>query len=102
VQFFLNVVDFGMDLQDAIDAPSYHTAHAPSSFYPRQSHPREIVIEGRVPGPVIEDLRARGHTVQVVGNWSLNYTTAAVFDGERGLIEAAASSRGERNYALGW
>jgi gamma-glutamyltranspeptidase / glutathione hydrolase len=102
VQFFVNVVDFGMDLQDAIDAPSYHTAHMPSSFYPRRSSPGEIVVEGRVPGPVIEDLRARGHTVEVTGDWSLNYTTAAAFDGERGLVEAAASSRGERNYALGW
>ncbi len=102
VQFFLNVVDFGMDLQDAIDAPAYHTAHMPSSFYPRAARPGEIVVEGRVPGSVIEELRARGHTVEVVGDWSLNYTTAAAFDGERGLIEAAASSRGERNYALGW
>ena len=102
LQFFVNVVDFGMDLQDAIDAPSYHTAHMPSSFYPRKSRPGEIIVEGRVPGPVIEELRARGHTVEVVGDWSLNYTTAATFDGERGLVEAAASSRGERNYALGW
>jgi len=102
VQFFLNVVDFGMDLQDAIDAPAYHTAHMPSSFYPRAARPGEIVVEGRVPGSVIEELRARGHTVEVVGDWSLNYTTAVAFDGERGLIEAAASSRGERNYALGW
>ncbi len=102
LQFFVNVVDFGMDLQDAIDAPSYHTAHMPSSFYPRKSRPGEIVVEGRVPGPVIEELRARGHAVEVVGDWSLNYTTAATFDGERGLVEAAASSRGERNYALGW
>jgi gamma-glutamyltranspeptidase / glutathione hydrolase len=102
LQFFLNVVDFGMDLQDAIDSPSFHTGHAPSSFYPRQARPGEIVVEGRILGEVIDDLQARGHTVSVVGDWSLNYTTAATFDGERGLIEGAASSRGERNYALGW
>jgi gamma-glutamyltranspeptidase/glutathione hydrolase len=102
LQFFLNVVDFGMDLQDAIDSPSFHTGHAPSSFYPRQARPGEVVVEGRILGEVIDDLQARGHTVSVVGDWSLNYTTAATFDGERGLIEGAASSRGERNYALGW
>jgi gamma-glutamyltranspeptidase / glutathione hydrolase len=34
LQFFLNVVDFGMDLQQAIDAVSFHTQHFPSSFYP--------------------------------------------------------------------
>ncbi|HET8998215.1 MAG TPA: gamma-glutamyltransferase family protein [bacterium] len=102
LQFFLNVVDFGMDLQDAIDTPSFHTAHAPSSFYPRQARPGEVVVEGRIPREVVEDLEARGHTVRVVGDWSLNYTTAVAFDGARGLIEGAASSRGERNYALGW
>jgi len=102
LQFFLNVVDFGMDLQDAIDSPSFHTAHAPSSFYPRRARPGEVVVEGRIPREVVADLQARGHTVSVVGDWSLNYTTVAAFDGERGLIEGAASSRGERNYALGW
>jgi len=102
LQFFLNVVDFGMDVQDAIDAPTFHTAHMPSSFYPREARPREVVVERRVSEPVVEALRARGHAVRVLGDWSLNYTTAITFDVRRGLIEGGASSRGERNYAIGW
>ncbi|HLW60768.1 MAG TPA: gamma-glutamyltransferase family protein [bacterium] len=102
LQFFLNVVDFGMDLQDAIDAPSFHTGHAPSSFYPREARPREVVLEGRVSAAVVEELRRRGHLVKVVDPWSLNYTTAVAYDPDRKVIEGAASSRGERNYALGW
>jgi len=102
LQFFLNVVDFGMDLQDAIDAPAFHTTHFPASFFPKQARPGEVVVEARVPPAVVEALRDRGHVVTVVPGWSLNFTTAVAFDPDRGVIEGAASSRGERNYALGW
>ena len=102
LQFFVNLVDFGMDVQDAIDVPAFHTTHAPSSFYPRDSHPRHLDLEGRVPAAVADELRARGHEVQVGPDWSLNYTTAITYDPARRLIEGGASSRGERCYAIGW
>jgi gamma-glutamyltranspeptidase/glutathione hydrolase len=102
LQFFLNYVDFGLDVQDAIDAATFHTEHFPSSFYPRQASPGKIVIEGRVPPPVVDELRARGHEVNVVGAWTHNFTTAVVYHPDSGLIEGGASSRGERNYAMGW
>ena len=38
-QFFLNYVDFGMDIQEALDAPTVHTTHFPSSFYSRPASP---------------------------------------------------------------
>ena len=102
LQFFLNVVDFGMDLQDAIDVPAFHSVHFPASFYPKQARPGELVVEARVPPAVRDELAARGHRIVVAPGWSGNFTTAAAIDPERGLLEAAASSRGERNYALGW
>jgi gamma-glutamyltranspeptidase/glutathione hydrolase len=102
LQFFLNVVEFGMDLQDAIDAPAFHSEHMPSSFYPRQARPGELVVEGRVSPEVLDELRARGHRLRTVPGWSLNLTTAVAQDPARAVIEGAASSRGERNYALGW
>ncbi|MDR7428235.1 MAG: gamma-glutamyltransferase family protein [Armatimonadota bacterium] len=102
LQFFLNVVDFGMDLQDAIDAPAFHSVHFPRSFYPKQASPGELVVEARVPPGVREELERRGHVLTVVPGWSLNFTTAVAIDPQRGVIEGAASSRGERNYALGW
>jgi gamma-glutamyltranspeptidase/glutathione hydrolase len=102
LQFFLNVVDFGMDLQDAIDAPSFHSLHFPSSFYPRDARAGAVVMEARVHPDVVGALRARGHTIDLVPGWSINFTTAVGIDTGRGLIEGAASSRGERNYAMGW
>ncbi|HKX19937.1 MAG TPA: gamma-glutamyltransferase family protein [bacterium] len=102
LQVFLNMTVFGMDVQDAIDAPSFHSVHFPGSFYPRKARPGEMLVEGRLPAAVVDGLRERGHTVTVAPDWSLNYTTAILYDPARRLMQAGASSRGERNYALGW
>ncbi|HLW46670.1 MAG TPA: gamma-glutamyltransferase family protein [bacterium] len=102
LQFFLNMAVFGMDVQDAIDVPAFHSVHFPGSFYPRKARPGEMLVEGRMPPDVVDGLRERGHRVTVAGDWSLNYTTAIAYDPARGLLEGGASSRGERNYALGW
>jgi gamma-glutamyltranspeptidase/glutathione hydrolase len=102
LQFFLNYVDFGLDVQDAIDVATFHTAHLRNSFYPCETIPGKVVVEGRVPRAVTDSLQARGHSVDVVAPWAHNFTTAIVFHAGRGLIEGGASSRGERNYALGW
>ena len=97
--FFLHHVDFGLDLQDAIDAPCFHTTHFPSSFYPREAHPRRIEVEGRFASDVIDELRARGHDVEVTNDWSLGRVSAAAR--ENGLLKAAANPRGMQGYAVG-
>ena len=60
LQFFLNYVDFGMNLQEAIDAPNFHSDHFPSSFYPRDANAGELVVEGRIPEATRKELEARG------------------------------------------
>src|SRR5207253_9221323 len=70
LQFFLNVVDFGMDLQAAIDAPLIHQLHFPSTFYPHETVLRRVVAEGRIGGSVLTHLRAPGHDAAVVGAWA--------------------------------
>jgi gamma-glutamyltranspeptidase/glutathione hydrolase len=97
--FFLHHVDFGLDLQAAIDAPSFHTNHFPSSFYPRAAHPGRIEVEGRFSPEVVDELRERGHDVQVAGDWSLGRVSAA--GREDGLLKAAANPRGMQGYAVG-
>jgi gamma-glutamyltranspeptidase/glutathione hydrolase len=99
--FFLNHVVYGMNLQEAIDAPSWHSEHCPSSFYPRQSSPGSVIVEGRVPGDVIDDLRRRGHRVTVEGDWSLGRISAAGREGDSGILKAAANARGMQGYAVG-
>ena len=58
LQFFLNVVDFGMDLQAAIEAPKFSTPHFPSTFYPHDNRPGVLRIEDRVPASVRDALAA--------------------------------------------
>ena len=96
--FFLNHVLFGMNLQEAIDAPAFHTDHFPSSFYPRMSDPRSLAIESRAGETVIADLRARGHKVSVEPAWSLGRLSAVSMSG--GFIYTAANPRGMQGYAV--
>jgi gamma-glutamyltranspeptidase/glutathione hydrolase len=98
-QFFLRHVHANMNLQEAIDAPAWHSEHFPASFWPRQARPGVMVIEGRVPKATIEELRARGHTVEVGPDWSEGRLTAASRVGER--RRAAANPRGMQGYAAG-
>jgi len=102
LQFFLNVVEFGMSIQEALDAPTFHTQHFPSSFYPRAQHPGLVEVEGRIPEGVREQLRALGHRVQATGDWSNGRVLAIRTDPERGLIFGGASPRLETGYAIGW
>ena len=58
--FFLRMVHHDMGIQEAIDAPAFHTEHWPSSFWPRVARPGKVVMEGRYPDAVLDALlRAR-------------------------------------------
>jgi gamma-glutamyltranspeptidase/glutathione hydrolase len=98
-QFFLRHVHAGMNLQQAIDAPAWHSEHFLSSFWPRTARPGVLVVEGRVPKVTTEELERRGHIVEVGGDWSEGRLTAASRDGKR--RRAAANARGMQGYAVG-
>jgi gamma-glutamyltranspeptidase / glutathione hydrolase len=97
---FLRHVVLGDDLQAAIDAPSFHTDHFPSSFYPRQAAPRSLALESRWGEDVAVELRRRGHDVTVTDAWSLGRVTA-VARGRDGMLRAGANPRGMQGYAAG-
>ena len=101
LQFFLNVVDFGMGLQEALDAPTFHTMHFPSSFYPRAAYPKRVVVEGRIAEETRAALEARGHEIVVGGDWAHGQVTGVRFDPDTGLIEGGASPRTLVPYAMG-
>src|SRR5262249_38014915 len=58
---FLHHVPHGMNLQEAIDCPAFHSEHMPSSFYPRAAQPGLLALEGRFPEPTRAALARRGH-----------------------------------------
>ncbi len=98
-QLFLRHVHAGLNLQESIDAPAWHSEHFPSSFWPRTARPGVLVVESRLPEATIKALRARGHKVEVGPAWSEGRLTAASRLGPR--RRAAANPRGMQGYAAG-
>jgi gamma-glutamyltranspeptidase/glutathione hydrolase len=98
-QFFLRHVHSGMNLQEAIDAPAWHTEHFLSSFWPRTARPGVVVVENRIPKDEQDELKKRGHKLEVGSDWSEGRLTAASKDGKR--RKAAANPRGMQGYAAG-
>ncbi len=96
---FLRHVHFGLNLQEAIDAPEFETGHFPNSFYPREFQPGQVAIEGRFPEATAAELRRRGHKVEVADDWSIGRVTAAAKDGD--VLKAAANPRFMQGYAIG-
>jgi gamma-glutamyltranspeptidase/glutathione hydrolase len=94
----LRHVDQGLNLQEAIDAPDFHTQHLIDSFYPRGFTPNKLLVEERFGEDVVGDLRARGHDVTVTPPWSLGRVSAVKRDD--GRLVAAANPRGMQGYAV--
>ncbi|SEF65301.1 gamma-glutamyltranspeptidase / glutathione hydrolase [Nonomuraea solani] len=99
LNFFLALVHGGLNLQEAIDAPMFHTEHFPSSFFPRGSRPGVVHVEDRVDPGVVAELRRRGHEVEAQDPWSLGRLSAVARDGD--FLKAAANPRGAQGYAAG-
>ena len=102
LQVILNVIEFDMNIQEALDAAAVYSLHFPSSFYPRPAHPGVVVAESRVPREVIEELERRGHRVEVADAWSAGKVMGIRYDEAHGVIMGGASPKGDIGYALGW
>ncbi len=98
--FLLRLVHGGMHLQQAIDAPLFHSAHFQSSFYPRLADPCALLAEPALGDATISELRRRGHRVTVTEPWSLGRLTAAARSPD-GMLSAAATPRLMQAYAIG-
>jgi gamma-glutamyltranspeptidase/glutathione hydrolase len=101
LNFFLAHAVFGLDLQEAIDAPMFHSSHFPSSFYPHESHPGRLHTENRLDAETAQDLRDRGHDLVLEGPWSLGRLCVTGKDPKTGQLMAAANPRGMQGYAVG-
>ena len=90
----------GLNIQEAIDLPSFHSEHWVSSFWPRGAKPGKLVLEGRFGAEVLADLTARGHAAELGGDWSEGRLTGARREKD-GQIRAGANPRGMQGYAVG-
>ena len=102
VQTFLNIAEFGMDPQAAVDAPRFISWNFPNSFWPHDYLPGKLVFEDGIPTEVISELARRGHDnspegVRAVGNGDV---CAVMLDHDLGILKGAADHRVE-SYVIG-
>ncbi|HEX4521076.1 MAG TPA: gamma-glutamyltransferase family protein [Gaiellaceae bacterium] len=98
--FFLAHIHFGMNLQEAIDTPLFHSIHHPRSFHPHDGYPRELLVEANMPLAARQGLRKRGHVLVLVDEWTLGWMSAVTRQPD-GSMRAGASPREMNAYAVG-
>jgi len=98
--FLLRHLGHGQNLQAAIDAPLFHTAHLQASFFPRGFEPAHLMAEPGLGAETLDALRARGHRLDMAQPWSLGRLTA-VSHRPDGLLKGAATPRMMQAYAVG-
>lgn len=101
LQTFVNIVDFGMNVQQAIEAPRWSTRSFPASPLPHTMYPGEVTVESRIPEAVRAELVRRGHKLFVTGPWSMGSNAAILIDPATGSLSAGADPRVAAQ-ALAW
>jgi len=103
LQVFLNVVEFGMDPQEAVEASRFATFNFPNSFFPHDYHPGLLKVERRIDDSTLSQLREKGHRAEWWPEWAwkAGAVCAIVVDSVNGVLLGAADPRRE-SYALGW
>jgi gamma-glutamyltranspeptidase/glutathione hydrolase len=99
LQFLLGHLADGLELQAAVEAPTFQSLHAPISFWPRQARPNVAQIEASFDAALLDGLRGRGHELEVVPERSQGWMCAVQIS-PHGFLEAAASERGRNCTAV--
>jgi gamma-glutamyltranspeptidase/glutathione hydrolase len=100
LQFFLNIVEFGMNVQQAAEAHNVLSYQMQSSFGAHQSEPGRIEVTSKVPEWVRSELSDRGYRVETVER-TYSPITAIWFDRKHGTMWGAASDYGD-DYGVAW
>lgn len=101
MQTFLNIVEFGMNIQQAIEAPRWSSRAFPASPFPHTMYPGDLSVEARIPAATQQTLIARGHKLRVDPPWSLGSNAGILVNSETGVLDAGADPRVEA-YAWAW
>jgi gamma-glutamyltranspeptidase/glutathione hydrolase len=90
MQMFFNVIDFGRNAQDAVEAPRYQTRHLVSSYDNHAYNRGDLILDERIPQNVIEDLARRGHHTSVHSRYANGAAPVLIKVLPSGIIEAGA------------
>lgn len=97
LQIFLDVVEFGMDAQTAIEAPRFQTRHLVSSFDNHAMNRGDLLLDERIPGRVYSELSGRGHKTSIRSRWASGAYPVIIRVLPNGSLEAGADPYGYRN-----
>ena len=103
LQIFLNRVEFGLDPQEAVEAPRFYSYNFPNSGSPSAYNPGLMRAEGRITPDVLDALRQRGHTVEAYPDWWEGSCLYGMIlrNPQTGVLQTGADPRGEA-YAVGY
>jgi gamma-glutamyltranspeptidase/glutathione hydrolase len=103
LQFFLNITEFGMSMEEAVSAPTFHTEHIVNSFYPHVVGDGKLCLEEGFPMEELFKLQEKGHRLNLDRKDCHGEVCGVRFDSENGYIKGIASPKGEGTaYAMGW
>jgi gamma-glutamyltranspeptidase/glutathione hydrolase len=101
IQVLFNVILFGMNPQQAVEAPLFETTHLVSSFDDHKFNPGVLRMESRLQG-TNDSLKQKGHKTEFVDDYApLSAPTIIIYDPKTKIIEGGADVRRGR-YAVGW
>ena len=102
VQVLLNLIEFGMDPQQAVEAPRFGSQSFPNSFWPHTYNPGLLNIEERIDDSVAQMLNQKGHIVDRWKSWDekAGGVCLALYEKENGTLIGAADPR-RQCYAIG-
>ncbi len=100
IQFFLNVVEFGMTVQEACEAPSFITNQMYSSFGNHEKQPGSLILNSQMPAWIRKELAQKGYRLSYRERTS-GPINAIYFDWQHGSMWGGSSNHGE-DYGIGW
>jgi gamma-glutamyltranspeptidase / glutathione hydrolase len=101
MQTLINMIDFGMNIQQAIEAPRWSSRSFPASPFPHTMYPGDMSVESRIPESTRQALIVRGQKLSVTGPWVLGSNGGIVLDMKTGVLSAGADPRVDA-YAWAW
>jgi gamma-glutamyltranspeptidase/glutathione hydrolase len=96
LQILLNVIEFGMNMEAAIEAPRFQTRHLVSSFDNHAMYRGDLGLDERIPPAVYADLTERGHKTTTKSRWNSGAHPVGIRVLANGVIEAGADPYGYR------
>ncbi|MDP6422957.1 MAG: gamma-glutamyltransferase family protein [SAR202 cluster bacterium] len=100
LQILLNALVWGMNPQEAVEAPRFASTSVTNSFYPHTYYPGQLALEPEFPSQTVDELRTMGHQIVTVSDAGMG-ATVSVRDPENGVLSSGGDPR-RACYALAW